>query len=81
MPEEEEVAFASLPQPEELLTSEDYIVEPGDTWDSICESYYGAAGYAPAAASYNGRDTGREPQAGTVLRLPMKDQLAQYLED
>ena len=46
-PEEEEVAFASLPEPEELLTSEDYIVAPGDTWDSICESYYGAAGYAP----------------------------------
>ncbi|MBM6917501.1 hypothetical protein [Intestinimonas butyriciproducens] len=80
-PEEEKVAFASLPEPEELLTSEDYIVAPGDTWDSICESYYGAAGYAPAAASYNGLDTGREPQAGTVLRLPMKDQLAQYLED
>lgn len=71
--------FSALPGPEAALSSEDYVVQPGDTLESICAAAYGAEGYGELVASFNGLGDGGA-EAGMVLRLPLRDQLAQYLE-
>ena len=76
-----ELDFSSLPDTAAELTSEDYIVQPGDTLNSICAEYYGAAGYAELVASFNGIQTDQELDAGSILLLPLRDQLAQYTEN
>lgn len=71
--------FSSLPGPEAALDSEDYVVQSGDTLEGICTAAYGAEGYGELVASFNAL-MGEEVEAGMVLRLPQRDQLAQYLE-
>jgi len=77
--EPDQPAFTSLPGPEEALSSEDYVVQSGDTLESICAAVYGAQGYWEPVASFNGLEGGAV-EAGMVLRLPWRDQLAQYLQ-
>lgn len=76
-----QVTFSSLPDPTADLSSEDYIVQSGDTLSNICAVYYGSAAYADPVASYNGLSTDDALEAGTVLLLPLKDQLAGYLNN
>jgi len=72
--------FTSLPGPEEALDSEDYVVQSGDTPEGICAAAYGAEGYWEPVASFNGL-AGGTVEAGMVLRLPRRDQLARYLQE
>lgn len=76
----DQVDFSSLPDQTAELSSEDYIVQPGDTLASICTSYYGSAGYAELVASFNGLTVEEELDAGSILLLPLRDQLSQYTE-
>ena len=76
---EEGVDFTALPDREAQLASEDYIVQPGDSLASICTSYYGAAGYDELVAAFNGLQPDQSLDAGSVLLLPLRDQLAQYM--
>ena len=55
------------------------MVQSGDTLESICAAVYGAEGYGEPVAFFNGLEDGAL-EAGMVLRLPLRDQLAQYLE-
>lgn len=71
--------FSVLPGPDADLDSEDYVVQPGDTLEGICAAVYGSEGYGEPVAFFNGLEDG-PLEAGTVLRLPRRDQLAQYLE-
>lgn len=71
--------FSGLPGPEAALDSEDYVVQPGDTLESVCAAVYGSEDYGKLVASFNGLEAGTV-EAGMVLRLPRRDQLAQYLE-
>lgn len=71
--------FSALPGPDAQIDSEDYVVQPGDTLESICAAVYGAEGYGEPVAFFNDLEDG-PLEAGTVLRLPLRDQLAQYLE-
>ena len=75
------VDFSSLPDRTADLTSEDYVVQPGDTLSSICTDYYGSAGYAALVASFNGLQADQALDAGSILLLPLQDQLAQYMEN
>ena len=77
-PAEDEIGFSSLPGQGADLTSEDYIVQPGDTLASICAGYYGSAGYAELVASFNSLAVDEALEAGSVLLLPLRDQLAEY---
>ena len=77
-PSDGSVVFSSLPGQGAELTSEDYIVQPGDTLASVCAGYYGSAGYAELVASFNGLAADGALEAGSVLLLPLRDQLAQY---
>ena len=45
---------------------------------SICAEYYGSAGYAGLVASFNGLEEDEALDAGSVLLLPLRDQLAEY---
>ncbi len=74
-----EPAFSSLPLPTSELSSEDYIVQSGDTLESICLAKYGAEAYAAAVASFNGLAEDAVLDAGSVLLLPLRDQLAAYI--
>ncbi len=76
-----DVQFSSLPQAGEELLSEDYIVQSGDTLAAVCAGYYGSSGYGELVASFNGLAPDAELEAGSVLLLPLRDQLSQYLED
>ena len=76
---EEGVDFTALPDREAQLASEDYIVQSGDSLASICTSYYGAAGYDELVAAFNGLQPDQSLDAGSVLLLPLRDQLAQYM--
>lgn len=76
-----QVDFSSLPDSSADLASEDYIVQPGDTLAAVCSSYYGAAGYAELVAGFNGIPADQALEAGSVLRLPLRDQLAAYMQD
>lgn len=76
-----DVEFSSLPDATAELESEDYIVQPGDTLASICAGYYGSAGYAELVASFNGLETDQELDPGSILLMPLRDQLAQYMEN
>ncbi len=71
--------FSALPRPDAEISSEDYVVQSGDTLESICAAVYGAEGYGVPVAFFNGLEDGAL-EAGMVLRLPLRDQLAQYLE-
>lgn len=75
-----DITFSSLPDSTAELSSEDYIVQPGDTLASICAGYYGSAAYAELVASFNGLQTDETLDAGSILLMPLRDQLAQYLE-
>ena len=77
-PSEGGTIFSGLPEQGAELTSEDYIVQPGDTLASICAEYYGSAGYAGLVASFNGLEEDEALDAGSVLLLPLRDQLAEY---
>lgn len=72
-------SFSSLPSSDSDLTSEDYVVQSGDTLESICIAKYGASTYTQAVASFNGVAEGDALEAGSVLRLPLRDQLADYI--
>ena len=48
------------------------------TLAAVCAGYYGSAGYAELVASFNGLETDGALEAGSVLLLPLRDQLAQY---
>lgn len=76
-----DVTFSSLPDASADLASEDYIVQPGDTLASICTAHYGSAGYAELVAGFNGLQTDSELDPGSILLLPLRDQLAQYMEN
>ena len=76
-----DITFSGLPEAGADLASEDYIVQPGDTLTSICAEYYGAAGYADLVASFNGLTAGEELEAGSIVLLPLRDQLVQYTEN
>ena len=78
---EDGVDFTSLPEQGAALTSEDYIVQPGDSLASICAGYYGAAGYDALVAAFNGLEPEQRLDAGSVLLLPLRDQLAPYMEN
>ena len=71
--------FSSLPGPEAELSSEDYVVQSGDTLEGICTAVYGSEGYGELVASFNGLED-ETVEAGMVLRLPRRDQLARYLD-
>ena len=71
--------FSSLPGPETELDSEDYVVRSGDTLEGICTAAYGSKGYEELVISFNGLE-GETVEAGMVLRLPRRDQLARYLD-
>lgn len=73
-------AFAALPGPEADLDSEDYVVQSGDTMESICTAAYGFGSYGELVACFNGLED-ETVEAGMVLRLPRRDQLARYLEE
>lgn len=75
------VVFSNLPDEAAELTSEDYIVQSGDTLSSICADYYGATGYAELVAGFNGLQADEELDAGSILLLPLRDQLTQYMEN
>lgn len=75
----DDLSFSALPDKDAPLESEDYIVQPGDTLESVCSAYYGSGAYAELVAGFNGLDPRLKPDAGSVLRLPLRDQLAQYL--
>ena len=77
----EDPQFSGLPEAGADLASEDYIVQPGDTLASICAGCYGTAGYAELVASFNGLEANAELDPGSILLLPLRDQLAQYVED
>ena len=77
-PAEDQVSFSGLPGQGAELASEDYIVQPGDTLAAVCAGYYGSAGYAELVASFNGLAADGALEAGSVLLLPLRDQLAQY---
>ena len=77
----EETVFSSLPEAGAELASEDYIVQPGDTLTSVCVNCYGSAGYAQLVASFNGLQADQALEAGSVLLLPLRDQLTQYMEE
>lgn len=72
-------AFSSLPLPDSDLSSEDYVVQSGDTLESICLTKYGSATYADAVAFFNSLSESDAIEAGSVLRLPLRDQLAAYI--
>lgn len=78
-PETSPPVFTSLPSPDAELDSEDYVVQSGETLAEICTSWYGVEGYDVLAAAFNGLDAGKTVEAGTVLRMPRRDQLSQYL--
>lgn len=80
-PEQEDVTFTGVPDPSTPLRSEDYIVQSGDTLDSVCVTFYGSAAYGPLVAGFNGIEADGPLEAGTILRMPLRDQLAQYLKD
>lgn len=77
----DDLRFSSLPDEDAPLESEDYIVQPEDTLESVCSLYYGSGAYAKLVAGFNGLDAQVQPDAGSVLRLPLRNQLAQYLAD
>lgn len=74
-----DVSFSGLPDEDTPLESEDYIVQPEDTLESVCSLYYGSGAYAELVAGFNGLDPQLELDAGSVLRLPLQDQLSRYL--
>lgn len=76
-----DLTFSGLPDMDTPLESEDYIVQPGDTLETVCSLYYGSGSYAELVAGFNGLNPLVKPDAGSVLRLPLRDQLAQYLEN
>ena len=78
---EGETNFSALPEEGAELDSEDYIVQPGDTLTSVCTSCYGSAAYAELVASFNGLQADQDLEAGSILLLPLRDQLAQYIEN
>lgn len=80
LPDTGEPAFSQLPVPTSELTSEDYVVQSGDSLNSICTEKYGAAAYAAPVASFNGIGEDQPLEAGSVIRLPLRDQLAAYIE-
>ena len=51
------------------------------TLASICTAHYGSAGYAELVAGFNGLQTDSELDPGSILLLPLRDQLAQYMEN
>ena len=72
--------FTGSPTEDDGLLSEDYVMRGGDTLESVCAAYYGSPAYAGPVAAFNGLDAGDGPAAGTVIRLPLRDQLARYIE-
>ena len=76
----EDPNFIGIPDSGDELESEDYVVQPGDTLESICTAYYGSGAYGELVAGFNDLDPAASLDVGSVLRLPLRDQLADYLE-
>jgi predicted Zn-dependent protease len=47
-----------------------HTVVPGETWALIMRQYFDSSAEASRLAEYNGLDASREPEAGTLLKIP-----------
>ena len=61
------------------LVYEDYIVKYGDTIPSICDQYYKEKRYETAIATFNGLEVDAKLTAGTIIKLPNRTAIAQYI--
>ena len=61
------------------IAFEDYIVQDGDTVESICEDYYKEKRYETAISTFNGIEVNDKLEAGTILKLPDKTAIALYI--
>ncbi len=59
------------------LSSEDYIVQNGDTLQSICENYYGSKDFVSAVRSFNNIEE-ENLSVGMVILLPDAQGIYQY---
>lgn len=60
---------------------EDYIVQYGDTLESICDSYYKDKDFIKAVSTFNDVDEKEKLVAGRILKLPNRTAVALYLSN
>lgn len=60
------------------LAYEDYIVQYGDTIESICKDYYKDASFVKAASSFNGMTEKDSLTPGSIFKLPNRTAIALY---
>ncbi|MGN1043938.1 MAG: hypothetical protein ACI4PR_03955 [Acutalibacteraceae bacterium] len=60
------------------IAYEDYIVQYGDTIESICEEYYKDASFVKAASSFNGMTEKDSLTPGSIFKLPNRTAIALY---
>lgn len=57
------------------INYDDYIVQYGDTFESICDEHYANSNYISAIISFNSLTKDTKLVAGSILRLPNKDEV------
>lgn len=60
------------------IAYEDYIVQYGDTIESICKNYYKDASFVKAASSFNGMTEKDNLTPGSIFKLPNRTAIALY---
>lgn len=60
------------------IAYEDYIVQYGDTIESICKNYYNDASFTKAASSFNGMTEKESLTPGSIFKLPNRTAIALY---
>ena len=60
------------------IAYEDYIVQYGDTIESICKDYYKDASFTKAASSFNGMTEKDSLTPGSIFKLPNRTAIALY---
>ncbi len=75
------IDFSSIviPANSDILYNE-YIVQYGDTLDSICKSYYSNENLSSAVKTFNNISDDAVLQAGTILKLPAQSAISKFVE-
>ena len=60
---------------------EDYIVQYGDTVESICSNYYQDTSFITPVSTFNNIESNAKLTAGTILKLPNRTAIALYISN
>ncbi|BED92299.1 MAG: LysM peptidoglycan-binding domain-containing protein [Candidatus Improbicoccus pseudotrichonymphae] len=80
-PKQKEKTENIMLSPNEKLEFEDYIIQNGDTFGSLCIKFYGDEKFVSAISSFNSMNDKDLLFPGKILRIPLRSSIIKKLEE